>query len=137
MAESVFRQKKEHVAQHPLPLVRLALFFPFRFHIAAIKMVSVTASLLQYVRLSVVSLFVYLSLLVPCCLRARQAVPIKRAQGGLLWQQLLWCAALLSVCVSERVCALLSPGRAGQTGPVHMEPAPLVSFVVTLGIFPV
>lgn len=39
------------------------------------------------------------------------------------------------VCLSASV--LLSPGRAGQTGPVHMEPAPLVSFVVALGVFPI
>lgn len=50
-------------------------------------------------------------------------------QGGLLWQQLLFMQRPL--CVR----ALLSPGRAGQTGPVHMEPAPLVSFVVALGVF--
>lgn len=69
----------------------------------------------------------------PCCCRARQAVPIKRAQGELLWQQLPCCAVL---CVCVCACVPLSPGRAGQTGPVHMEPAPLVSFVVALGVFP-
>lgn len=74
---------------------------------------------------------VSVSLLGPCCWRTSQAVPNKRAQGGLLWQQLVWCAALsVFVCV-------LSPGHAGQTGPVHMEPAPLVSFVVALGVFPI
>lgn len=80
------------------------------------------------------------SLLGPCYWQTEQAVPIKRAQGGLLWQQLLWCAAVLSVCLLSLcvcVCVLLSPGRAGQTGPVHMEPAPLVSFVVALGVFPI
>lgn len=41
-----------------------------------------------------------------------QAVLNKRAQGGLLWQQLCGCCLL-----------------AGQIGPLHMEPAPLVSFV--------
>lgn len=52
---------------------------------------------------------VSVSLLIPHCWRARQAVPIKRAQGGLLWQQLLWCA-VLSVCVC--VCAVSWPCRA-------------------------
>lgn len=89
--------------------------------------------------LSVASLFVCLSLSsAPCCRQTRQAVPNKRAQGGLLWQQLLWCAALsvfLSLPLSVRVC--VSPARAGQTGPVRMEPAPLVSFVVALGVFPI
>lgn len=46
-------------------------------------------------------------------------------------------AAAALVCSVECVCVLLSPGRAGQTGPVHMEPAPLVSFVVALGVFPI
>lgn len=41
-----------------------------------------------------------------------QAVLNKRAQGGLLWQQLCGCCLL-----------------AGQIGLLHMEPAPLVSFV--------
>lgn len=49
-------------------------------------------------------------------------------------------AAAALVCSVECVCVcvcVLSPGRAGQTGPVHMEPAPLVSFVVALGVFPI
>lgn len=83
----------------------------------------------------------------PLLLAGQAGHPIKRAQGGLLWQQLLWCAVLsvctyclcpcLCVCPFVCVCVLLSPGRAGQTGPVHMEPAPLVSFVVALGVFPI
>lgn len=58
--------------------------------------------------LSVASLFVCLSLSsAPCCRQTRQAVPNKRAQGGLLWQQLLWSAALsvlLSLPLCVRVC---------------------------------
>lgn len=52
---------------------------------------------------------------------------------------LVCCVECVFVCVSVCVCVcvLLSPGRAGQTGPVHMEPAPLVSFVVALGVFPI
>lgn len=42
---------------------------------------------------------------------------------------------MLYVCVCVGV--LLSPGRAGQTDPDHMEPAPLVPFVVALGLFPI
>lgn len=44
-------------------------------------------------------------------------------------------AECVCLCVCVCLCMLLSPGRAGQTGPVHMEPAPLVSFVVALGVF--
>lgn len=43
----------------------------------------------------------------PCCCRARQAVPIKRAQGELLWQQLP-CCAVFCVCVCVRVRAAVS-----------------------------
>lgn len=72
------------------------------FHIASIKVVSVTASLDMRVTVCVSA-----SLLGPCCWRTGQAVPNKRAQGGLLWQQLLGCAAL-SVCL----CAVSWPCRA-------------------------
>lgn len=107
-------------------------------HNAAIKVVSVTASLLQYACLSVVSLFVCLSLssaLVvggpgrPSLLKEHKGDCCGSSCSGV---QRLSVFVFVSVCV----CAL-SPGRAGQTGPVHMEPAPLVSFVVALGIFPI
>lgn len=59
-------------------------------------MVSVTASPPQYV---CVFLCVWVCISPrPLLLADSQAVPIKRAQGRLLWQQLLWCA-VLSVCV--------------------------------------
>lgn len=41
---------------------------------------------------------------VPCCWRARQTLPIKGAQGGLLWQQL--CGVCVRVC-----CCLLAVQR--------------------------
>lgn len=53
----------------------------------------------------------------PCCCRARQAVPIKRAQGELLWQQLP-CCAVFCVCVRVRAavswsCRADRPGSHG------------------------
>lgn len=83
--------------------------------------------------LSVASLFVCLSLSsAPCCRQTRQAVPNKRAQGGLLWQQLLWCAALsvfLSLPLSVRVCVCLLPvqGRRAQFAWSRLLLCPLLS----------
>lgn len=98
-------------------------------------MVSVTASLLQYACLSVVSLLVCLALSSsPCYWQTKQAVPIKRAQGGLLWQQLLWCAAVLSVCllslcvcVCVYCCLLAVQGRQAQFTWSRLLLCPLLS----------
>lgn len=121
---------KKHTAQHPFPFhffcsVALCIFILHSLNWCQSQPVSIC------VFVCCLTVCVSVSLLGPCCWRTSQAVPNKRAQGGLLWQQLVWCAALsVFVCV-------LSPGHAGQTGPVHMEPAPLVSFVVALGVFPI
>lgn len=74
------------------------------FHIAAIKIVSVTASLLQYVCLSVVSLFVYLCLF-SVLVVGKPARPslLKKYKGDC-------CGSSCSVCSVEcvRLCAAVS-----------------------------
>lgn len=98
------------------------------FHIAAVKYgVSRSQSPATCPFVCCVTFCVSVSLLGPCCWRARQAVPIKRAQGGLLWQQLLWCA-VLSVFVCVCVCCLLAvQGRQAQFTWSRLLLCPLLS----------
>lgn len=90
------------VAQHP-PALTCTSFF-LSPHKSTNKVVSVTDSSLQYVlfchftRVCVCVWGGAVSLLGPCCWHTELVVPIKRAQGGLLWQQLFWCAVCVCLC---------------------------------------
>lgn len=112
-------KRKKHVAQHPFPLVKLTCS---NFFFCSVALCIFILHPLKWCQSQPVSICVFVccvtvcasvSLLGPCCWRTRQAVPNKRAQGGLLWQQLLWCAVLsVFVCLCVCVCAVSWPCRA-------------------------